>query len=169
MSIVIAAIVLVGTLCVLNLLLTFGVMRRLREHSAALSATSDDTTSEASETLKLRKFVGKPLPEVVQYRPRLLGLFHGGCSTCVVEAAHFARTSAGEGTNALAAIIGKAADSEALLDLLRDVPKITGPEAAQLMKQLELYIWPSFLRMDADGVVLSAGVTVEAVLEPSQV
>ena len=37
MPIVIAAVTIVGVLCVLDLLLTFGVIRRLREHTAMLA------------------------------------------------------------------------------------------------------------------------------------
>lgn len=46
MPYLIAALVLVGTVCVLNMLLTFGVIRRLREHTKLLDA--------------LYEFVGNP-------------------------------------------------------------------------------------------------------------
>ncbi|GAB3425399.1 hypothetical protein [Flindersiella endophytica] len=161
MTIVIAAIVLVGALCLLNLLLTFGVLRRLREHSEALNANAEALSVE------LLRFVGNPMPEGIPQSPRLVGFFKAGCGSCVIEARQFANQS--KRTDALAVVIGSGHDTEPLLELLRDVPTITDPDASALVKSAEVMVMPSFLRIDADGVVRSAEATVGAVLEPSKV
>ena len=44
MPILIAAVVVVGCLCLLDLLLTFGVIRRLREHTSMLTAAGEDSS-----------------------------------------------------------------------------------------------------------------------------
>jgi hypothetical protein len=44
MSIVIAAVAVVGVVCLLDLLLTFGVIRRLREHTEMLTASGGPAT-----------------------------------------------------------------------------------------------------------------------------
>lgn len=161
MTIVIAAIVLVGALCVLNLLLTFGVLRRLREHGEALHANAE------AFSVELVRFVGKPMPESIPQSPQLVGFFKAGCGACVIEARQFAKES--RRTKALAVVIGSGHDVGPLLELLSDVPTISDPDASELVKSADVAVMPSFLRMDADGVVRSAEATVGAVLEPSKV
>lgn len=170
MPIVIAAIVLVGTLCVLNLLLTFGVVRRLRSHIDVLARV--EAFAMAGDLKELRKFIGKPLPAFTSELPQLLGFFKVGCPACLVEAREFAKVAAGEGTTAMdvhAVVIGSGAESEALHELLGDVPTTVDPESSNLTRELDLEFVPSFFQLEADGVVLGAGMTVKEVLEPSQV
>ena len=85
-AILIAAVALVGVLCLLDLLLTFGVIRRLREHTALLSGLAGPPPVLGLETGKSPGAFSAVATsgEVVTDAARLwmVGFFSSSCSAC---------------------------------------------------------------------------------------
>jgi hypothetical protein len=65
MHFLIAAVVLVGLLCAVDLLLTFAVLRRLREHAQRLGRLSASASAAGNGTpgIDRDKLLGRELPE----------------------------------------------------------------------------------------------------------
>lgn len=90
MPYLIAAVVFVGALCTVDLLLTFGVIRRLREHTELLSTRAGEP-GEGPGTVAVGEVPG-PFTAVdtdgaeVDHRTggagRLVGFFSPGCEPC---------------------------------------------------------------------------------------
>ena len=87
MAILSAAIVVVGLLCLTDLLLTFGVIRRLREQTERLAnfngvdaPVSDLAVGEAVAPFTARSVSGEPLSGPAGLR--MVAFFSAGCSAC---------------------------------------------------------------------------------------
>jgi thiol-disulfide isomerase/thioredoxin len=155
-----AAVVLVGALGLFNLLLTFAVLRRLREHTEELARLRDvrhfDPAAYDSGVL-----VGRTLPEFATStgnRPELVGFFDATCSTCHEHAPEFAVVARRPGGVAVVTGAGPGADD--LIGLLADVPTVlTGDEAAEVADSLGVQAFPTFLRVDQEGTIVRAQLT----------
>src|SRR5215469_7553432 len=87
MAILSAAIVVVGLLCLTDLLLTFGVIRRLREHNEQLAhfngadaPVSDLAVGATLAPFTARSISGEPLSGPTGLR--MVAFFSAGCSAC---------------------------------------------------------------------------------------
>ena len=169
--IVIALIValLACALCLLDLLLTVGVIRRLKEHTGIIenlpgsgvpdrtvlapgslcgpfAATTEDGESVGTATLS---------------DPTLIAVFSPGCSACAEQLPHFIDRVAsfpGGRENVLAVLAGEPGEVEEEARQLAPVARVVvegvgGPVA----EALEVRAFPAFLRLDATGRVLSSG------------
>ena len=80
MPFLIAAVVLVGVLCLFDLLLTFAVLRRLREHTAELQRLAGRPGFSSYDPGML---VGHRLPEAARASgATLVAFFDAQCDTC---------------------------------------------------------------------------------------
>lgn len=148
MTILVAAVILVGALCVFDLLLTFAVLRRLREHTAELAVLGVSRSAGPD----VGALVGKRLPEsVLAHAPRLVGVFDAHCSTCFEHAPAFAAEAAG---TALAAVVtGSGPKADELAGRLAGIPVVTGSDAEEVVTALGIPAFPTFLRVAPDGTV----------------
>jgi hypothetical protein len=153
MTFLIAAVILVGALCVVDLLLTFAVLRRLREQATELDRLG--STPPEPFGFDPAALVGRSLPEpVVTHLPRLVGVFDANCPTCFEHAPRFAAQA---GTQTLVAVVsGTGPRVDELVGLLADVPTIVGEDASQVVTELEIQAFPTFLRAAQDGTVMQA-------------
>src|SRR5437879_2432331 len=99
MQFVVAAIVLLAVLCLVNMMITFAVLRRLRSHEEKLATRSWRDTSRHAALL------GRELPEfettstagaAVSHadlvgKSRLVGIFSATCKACHEQARAFAK------------------------------------------------------------------------------
>ncbi|MET9343729.1 hypothetical protein [Nonomuraea sp. NPDC003804] len=150
MPFLVAAVVLVGVLCLFNLLLTLGVLRRLREHTAELEQLAGRSMLMAYDPGVL---VGRTLPEVAA-GARLVGFFDVGCSTCHERAPQFAEAAGKQ--PALAVISGDGAKVDDLLAVLGGAASvITGADADRIGHALGIEAFPTFLRAE-EGTIVAA-------------
>ena len=98
-----ALVAVVGIVCVLNLLLLFGVIRRLKEHDQAIAKIPLGTSAPASLRApgsEVDEFAAVSTDDVPVTRETLagetlVGFFSVSCGPCVESAPKFARFAAG--------------------------------------------------------------------------
>jgi hypothetical protein len=99
-------VVVVGIVCVLNLLLLFGVIRRLKEHDQAIAnlshgvtagAPTDSMRAPGSEVDEFTAMStdGVPVTKEALAGETLVGFFSVSCAPCVENAPKFAAHAAG--------------------------------------------------------------------------
>ncbi|WP_433436898.1 hypothetical protein [Nonomuraea sp. CA-141351] len=151
MSFLIAVVVLVGILCLFDLVLTLGVLRRLREHTAELQRLAGTSTLMPYDPGVL---VGRTLPQDVA-GPRLVGFFDVSCDTCHERAPQFAAEAADQ--SALAVIAGDAGEAGDLVEVVGGVATVvTGEDALRIVHALGVQAFPTFLRTGQDGRIVAA-------------
>ncbi|MFI6505081.1 hypothetical protein [Nonomuraea typhae] len=157
MSVLIAAVVLVGVLCLFDLVLTFAVLRRLREHTAELARLSGATPPPYDPAV----LVGRSLPADGTQWPGLVAFFHADCDACHVHAPAFAATA--RGLDAMAVVCGDGPKRDRLAEVCDGLPYVvTGERAAALEKAVGIEAFPAFLRVGADGAVVAAHLDLTA-------
>jgi hypothetical protein len=166
MAFIVSGFILVGGLCLLNLLLTFGVLRRLREHSARLANVPDFNVEDAS-----MKFTGRPLPDYTartidgtEISPRsltggpcMIAVLRVGCGPCHEQLPGFVGWAADSDATAMAIVTGPDSETAGMVDHLADVSiVVAGREADALAETLGVNAFPTFLEVDSAGVVVRA-------------
>ena len=164
MIVLATAVTLFGALSLLNLLLTLGLVRRLRQSISSLRSADADL-------LLPRLGLGTPLPLADQVgqggRPMLVGFFSAGCKACPDHVAPF-RAYAEAFPGEAVAILEGGPDVDAkygpgLGDGVRLVSNAT--EGEPISVAFGLRAWPSFLVVDETGHVRSTALSVNA-LDP---
>ncbi len=144
MTFLVAAVVFVGALCLFELLLTFAVLRRLREQGEELAALK----AKHGPRYNPEVLAGKEIPVIGH---DLVGFFDSGCPTCHVEAPRFAELAVSH--TALAVITGEPKDVTDLIELLSPVASLVlGDEAAELVKAVDIQAFPTFLQVSGSRV-----------------
>ncbi|MCO1653686.1 hypothetical protein [Pseudonocardia humida] len=167
------AVVLVGALCVLDLLLTLGVVRRLREHTELLSAPRTDMSSDViaagrrPAAFTAADADGVPVGLDDLAADALLGFFTPSCPACTERLPDFlalaARVPGGRdkvvavvagGLGPDGSVAGEAADLVARLGgVARVLPEAhDGPVSAAF----QVVAYPSWVLMDGAEVGASA-------------
>ncbi|MEV4415377.1 hypothetical protein [Catellatospora sp. NPDC049609] len=168
MPYLIAAVVLLGLLCLLNLVLTYGVVRRLRRHSEILAAREDTgqtggSTAPAGTELPPFSAVsvqGGELSERSFTAPTLVGFFSPGCPPCEALIPRFVAAAAAGGSSALA-VVEEEEGMEAYVGRLRSVATVVaGPQARVLAKAFAVRGYPAICLVGAGGVIADTGVAV---------
>ncbi|MFD8496968.1 TlpA family protein disulfide reductase [Amycolatopsis sp. NPDC059657] len=144
MTFLVAAVVFVGALCLFNLLLTFAVLRRLREQGDELAALK----AKHGPRYDPEVMVGQEIPVVGH---DLVGFFDSGCPTCHEEAPLFAELAVRH--SALAVISGAPKDVTDLIELLSPVASLVlGDEATELTKAVDIQAFPTFLQVSGSRI-----------------
>lgn len=173
MSYLAAGVVVVGALAILNLLLTFGVIRRLREHTELISAdrgmgppdlmvgageSPGDFTAVATDgtTVSRKELVGG----------HLVGFFSPDCEPCRQMAPRFADRAAAlplGRTQVLAVVVGGLAEVAELVALFEPVARVVvedGPAASDVAGAFKVKGFPAICALNGDGVVAASGFDV---------
>jgi hypothetical protein len=175
MPILAAAVVLVGLLCVVDLVLTFAVLRRLREHTDHL-----DRLSSAGGTwsgIDRERFVGRELPEFSTETVNgaggveLVGFFLPNCSPCHAEAPLFVDEARALGPGrALALVAGSGGDADDLVRMFDGVAQVVrDPTSGELVRALNVGAFPTFLRLDSHGAIVDAAISIKELRTPTEV
>jgi hypothetical protein len=166
MPVLIAAVIVVGTLCLVDLLLTFGVIRRLREQTALLAAPDS----------RERAVIGVPegeLPggfsattttgEVVSGTAgvRVVAFFASGCSACPERVPPLMRylSRNGIGQDGVLAVVqgGDSVPPPSYLADLTGVARVcAGPDNDGIVQAFQTAAFPSFCLLDARGAVAAS-------------
>jgi thiol-disulfide isomerase/thioredoxin len=168
MSYLIAAVVVVGVLCVLNLLLTYGVIRRLREHNELLAhrgqlAVPDLVVGAGSLVgpFSAATVDGDELIADDLVPGTLVGFFSPDCPACDEQLPKFADVAAahpGGPERVLAVMIapGEVA-AEQVAALSSRARLVVVPPGAEIEKAFGVKGYPAFALLGEDRVVTASG------------
>jgi thiol-disulfide isomerase/thioredoxin len=169
MVFLVAAVVLVAAMALLNLLLTLGMMRRLREQAELLSTRgsgsgADDGVMPAGSTIG--EFVTSAVDDTTVTSGDLskgaaVGFFSPQCQPCrdrVPEFIAFLESVPADGRQAVAVVIGDRADTAEMVAQLRPVARVVTGEAAEpIVKAFDTKGYPALYRMGDDGLIAASG------------
>jgi len=171
MPYLVAAVVLVGLLCLVDLVLTFGVIRRLRQHAELLSRRMDRDerillgAGERVADFAATTFEGEAVSRAGLGGDTLVGFFSPSCAACAERLPDFVDRAArhdGGRARVLAVVVGDASETATQRDLLTPVARVAvEPREGPLATAFAVQGFPAFALVDAAGSVLASGLTVE--------
>ncbi|MYU54692.1 MULTISPECIES: TlpA family protein disulfide reductase [Streptomyces] len=175
MSYLYPLVALVGALGVLNLAFTFGVVRRLREHTDLLSQRNRSQGSgpkvmlDVGETVEAFDAVtvdGTALSQAdLATGATLVGVFAYGCSSCDERLPAFlelARSFPGGKDQVFAVVVGDSEHVAGKRDKLTPVARVVTEEyGGAVTAALGVKGYPAFALLNSDGAVTAAGTLVE--------
>ena len=164
MPILTAAVIVVGVLCVLNLILVDAVIRRLREVSSRLG-------KDTGKLLPVGSAIGE-LPAdapALKQGTKIVAMMSTTCSACMSAldaTVRYARDLPGGPADIVVAVEGEGGHLDELTAALGDVTTlITGQAATDLVAALQGRAFPTFYLLE-DGRIKAAGHTALALPTP---
>jgi len=165
MAILSAAIVVVGLLCLTDLLLTFGVIRRLREHTQQLAGfygqdapVTDLADDEVPAPFTALGTSGEQLTGPAGLR--LVAFFSAGCSACPERVPGFLgylRENRLARDEVLVVIASSQPEPVSYAEQLAEVaPVCVEPPGGELGTAFKVRGYPAFCLLDAAGSVSAA-------------
>jgi thiol-disulfide isomerase/thioredoxin len=183
MAVLIGAIIIVGALCLLDLLLTFGVIRRLREHTEMLAQRdrhrdqpgAEDTIGLAAGAAP-EDFTATDSAGAAVRGPSglsVVAFFSTSCPVCPERAPVFidyVRQHRVGRAEVLAVVIGQGAESVPYLAGLTEVARVCAESPGGSIGQaFALRGVPAFFVLDAGRTVLWSGYDPAALPAPAAV
>ncbi|MEU4834743.1 hypothetical protein [Streptosporangium sp. NPDC023615] len=170
MPFLIAAVVFVGLLCLVDLVLTMAVIRRLRDHTQQLAAlrSGDPAQSLLREGTPLPAFTAESVDgETIDSQaapPEVLALLSTECVVCLDEMPNLVRFLGDRGVGRSAAIVAIVGDDTPkageLVEGLRPVARvIRQPWDGPIEKAFQAKLFPNFYLVSG-GVVRVASISV---------
>ncbi|UBU10270.1 TlpA family protein disulfide reductase [Nonomuraea gerenzanensis] len=165
MQYLVAAVVLLALLCMANLLLTIGLIRRLREQGPAMPdglAPGERMPGFAAMTTS-----GEPVSDELLGAPALVGFFSHGCKPCEDLLPHFVERARRTSDGVLAVVAaGPGEDVTAHVERLAEVALVvTEPTQGSLQRAFKVSAYPTVITIDAGHTVVTAGHTLPAEVE----
>lgn len=177
MPILIAAVVIVGVLCLLDLLLTFGVIRRLREHTEFLRARqpfADRPVIGLDPGQAPEPFTVMTSDEVPLSYPaglRVAGFFASFCSACPERVAPFLAYVRANGIprdDVLVVLLPGDDGPPEYMSRLAEVAQVAlETEDGPATKAFGVSGYPAFCLLDANGAVITSGFDPAALPAPA--
>jgi hypothetical protein len=177
MAVLISAVVIVGAVCLLDLLLTFGVIRRLREHTEMLARMQPGggdviglSAGKAPEPFTATDRDGAAVrgPSGLS----VVAFFSTTCSICPKQApafTHAVREHLVGRNDVLAVVVGQAAEPVPYLADLTEVARVCAePPDGPIGRAFAVKGYPAFFALDAGGTVLWSGYDPSALPAPSR-
>ncbi|PBC86933.1 AhpC/TSA family protein [Streptomyces sp. KS_16] len=161
MPFLIPALVLVGALCVLDLILTLGVVKRLRDHTALLANTSAVDTYTINVGEHVGEFTSSSVDgeEVTHQLPEedtLVAFFSPTCGPCKDKLPKFVEHVERRGIareRVLVAIVGDAEESRGFIEQLSPVARVVSERSDGLLTAaFKVKAFPTVLTVSPDGV-----------------
>ncbi|WP_193319050.1 TlpA family protein disulfide reductase [Nonomuraea phyllanthi] len=161
-----AAVVVLAVLCVLNVVLALGIIRRLREHAERISELyerPDGPSPSVRPGETVAEFeAGAELPERT-----LVGFFSPSCAPCKALAPKFAELAATMPREQVVAVISALPDeADEMRALLGPVARVVadGPGGGPLAGAFKVTAFPQVFLVDGSRTVLAAGHDLDGVL-----
>lgn len=172
-----AALVLLGLLTISNLLLTIGIVRRLREHTAQLAGLDNAEIGDialpvgsavaefASQTTDGVDISLSSLPARA-----LVSFFSPSCVACkkrLPEFVGYAASNSADRNSLLAVVAGPADESADLIEQLRPVALVVSePEQGPVQRAFGVTGYPAFVAL-TNGRVMTSSYLLEPAVEAS--
>lgn len=168
MPFVTAAVAIVGVLCAVDLLLTYGVIRRLREHTRILAAPGAGPGMVAAPGSTVGEFTATdhasaPLSPATFTEPTLVGFFTPGCGPCEALLPRFTNAARRwrEQSRQVVEVVAPGAGDEAYVGRLAPVARVVGgADAGALAEAFAVRGYPVVCLVDS-GVVLDDRVDLD--------
>ncbi|MEU6410941.1 hypothetical protein [Microbispora sp. NPDC046933] len=180
MGYVIAALVLVGLVAVLNLVFTYGVVRRLARQDRELATLRAVLPSNPEEVMNGPGSAPEDFGEVTttggEHLGRdsltggmMLGFFTPTCAPCRAQASPFAERARSLGRDrALVVVVGSRDDVGELVALFDPVARVlVEPDQGPVQRAFGVRGFPAMCVLDADGRVTAVATGVERLPEPA--
>lgn len=171
MPFLIAFVAVVGVLCAVDLVLSVGIIRRLREHSEALAALRRGPGVMAPAGSAVGPFTavttdGETVSDdTLTGTPTLVGVFSPGCPACAERMPSFvdaAKNRAGGRSSVLAVLAGREEDVAAERAALEPVARVViDGSGGGLTRALSVSGFPAFALVDASRTILASGTSME--------
>lgn len=174
-----AAVILVGATCLTNLILSLGVIRRLREHADILERQRSGAAEPDSLMLGAGSVVGRYATattggETVSRESlagqTLVGFFSPGCRACEERRSSFidyAKAVPGGAARVLAVVIGSGADAADLERELAPVARVVIEDHdGAVGTAFGVRAYPAFILVNEDGVVTASSLMIEDLPTP---
>jgi thiol-disulfide isomerase/thioredoxin len=168
MSVLVVAVVLVALLCLLDLLLTFGVIRRLKEHTSHLEKllagggfenplpTIGDTVGEFTATT----VEGKSVSQDSFSMETLVAFFSPSCEPCKAKLPGFAEYAAdwvNDQRQVITVVTGPVEQTAEMVDSLKPVSTVvTDGVDGPISQAFKARSTPTFCLVDNAGTVIAA-------------
>ena len=162
-----AAVVVVAVLCALNLLLIFGVVRRLRVHGELLAQRpggAPDLIAGAGTAVgafAASTIDGDPVGAEDLASGTLVGFFSPGCSACVTAVPRFVDAAAsrgGEQHRTLAVVVGSQDGAAEYVSSLSPTARVVVEQhGAEIEKAFGVRGYPAFALVGDSGVLTVSG------------
>lgn len=169
MPYVIAALVLLGALVIVDLILTLGVVRRLREHTELITQALEGTERVSDFMLpagsRLPAFSattvdGAAAPDA---GPLLIGFFSSTCRACAERLPGFVEYARVFDGRVLGVAVGAPDEvAEIVADLRPVADVVIEPADGPLATVLQVKGLPAMSTVGADGVVVASGYELAA-------
>jgi hypothetical protein len=175
MPILAAALAIVAALCLLDMLMTFGVIRRLREHTELISGMNVPgapviglAIGESPMAFSSGTIGGELVSGTAGLR--LVAFFSTGCSACPERVAPFAAYVAQNRlskNSVLAVVVGNEDSPPPYLSQLTEVALVCADGLdGPVSRAFNVAGFPAFCLLDSDGSVLAAGFNPVDLPEP---
>jgi hypothetical protein len=169
MQYLMATVAFVGVLCLLDLVLTLGVLRRLRDHSEALDllrsqpvADSRLGVGERAGSFSAVSTTGVTVTGEVP-ASRLVGFFAPGCQPCEEQLPTFMAYAVGFPGEVLAVVASDGRKSYPIGAELAEVGAVVHePGNGPVHQAYRVSGYPSMYLVDGDGIVQATGSAVSA-------
>ncbi|MEV6963802.1 TlpA disulfide reductase family protein [Hamadaea sp. NPDC051192] len=167
MTLLAVAVVITAVLCVFSLLLNFGVIRRLREHTEMLTKLTSQSGSSAVmhpagtalPALTATTADGEQVAVGREGRSTLIGFFTPSCPACAERLPEFAALAArmpGGADQVVAVAVGDLAETADLRAKLTGVARVVAePDRGPLGQAFGVEGYPAFAMLDSSLVVFS--------------
>ncbi|MBP2325032.1 thiol-disulfide isomerase/thioredoxin [Kibdelosporangium banguiense] len=181
MAILTAAVVLVGILCVIDLLLSFGIIRRLREQNEALQLVQQQQTAGLDDDIALpagsavgafaaTTVGGTELTNVdIIGSPLLIGFFSPNCEPCKERMPQFIEYATRFNGRVIAVASGSVEETTDMVARLGEVGDVLVEpnEEAPVHKAFGAKGYPAMCLVGDDGVVQASGWEMAALPVPA--
>ncbi|MGW6934543.1 TlpA family protein disulfide reductase [Lentzea sp. NPDC054927] len=175
MSVLTAAVVVVGILCVLDLLLSFGIIRRLREQNEALrdlrekqAATEPDIMAPAGSAISLSAVDAADAADAVDVSGALVGFFSPNCEPCKERVPQFIEYATGHRGKVIAIAAGDPDEVADLVVRLGEVAEVVVEEmGGPLHTAFGTTGYPAVCLVDDDSTVVASGWEMSALPVPA--
>ncbi|MFC3890487.1 TlpA family protein disulfide reductase [Lentzea rhizosphaerae] len=157
MSVLTAAVVVVGILCVLDLLLSFGIIRRLREQNEALRDLREKQ-SAAEPDIMLPAGAQVGALSDVDVSGALVGFFSPNCEPCKERMPQFIEYATRYSGKVIAVAAGGAEETADIVARLGEVAEVFVEDIGDpLHTALGATGYPAVAIIGDDGVVVASG------------
>lgn len=163
MAYLIAAVALVAALCLLDLVLTFGVIRRLRAMSTAVTLDEDGNELAPRAGDPVADFAGTTTEGEVVSRDSVTGalvaFLSPNCKPCKASLPELLRVA--EAGPVVAVVVGDSADMTDMIGKLSPVARVLTEEPfGPVSTAFAVRSFPTFRKVGPDGTLAAAGLDV---------
>ncbi|MBE1591596.1 TlpA family protein disulfide reductase [Nonomuraea angiospora] len=162
MPYLVAAVVVVGLLCLVDLVLTLAVIRRLRVHTLRLAELAPAGAPMVQPGTTLGEFSATALSGETVSRaffsgPSVVAVFSTECASCHERLPEFASYLADtRPQRVLAVVAGDPDAARSFTGELTSATVVVEPMGGPVGRALRVSRFPSFYLVDGDGVVVAA-------------